>query len=448
MKQILLIISLFLGLFITDSFSQKGVLIDQIIGVVGSKAILESDVEAQYIQYQARGHQSQGDPKCEIFEKLLFEKLLINQAKIDSVEVSKKQVEGEIDRRINIFIEQIGGIEKLEVYFNKSLAEIKESFREMVRNQIITQKMQMEITSNVRISPKEVDQFFDNFPKDSLPIIDAEYEIQQITKYPLISKDENEEVKKRISKFRERIINGEKFSTIAILYSEDKLSAKKGGELGFIGRSELVPEFAAVAFSLKKDEVSEIVKTDFGYHIIKMIEKKGSKVNVRHILLSPRISATTKIKAKSLLDSIAKIVREKKMNFGQAAMEFSEDKDTKKNMGLLVNPYTGTSKFESKHIDPTTFFKLKRMKVNEISEPFEAKDLNGKAVIKIIVMKSKTEAHSISLKNDYKKIQDMALNSKKQDVVNKWVKQKQKETYIKINKTFKKCNFNFKGWTK
>ncbi|MEN8120576.1 MAG: peptidylprolyl isomerase [Bacteroidota bacterium] len=428
--------------------AQNDSLIDNVIAVVGNQIILKSEVEEQLLQMQARGMSGEGDQKCKIFEQLLFQKLLVVQAQIDSIEVTSKQVDTEIEGRLQTFIQQIGGPKELEAYFGKSILEIKEDFKPIVREQLLAQKMQSEITLDVKITPSEVKNFYKSIPKDSLPIINANYEIAHIVIQPKISNEQKEAVKNKLNALRERIVKGESFSTLAVLYSDDKSSAKNGGRLGFVNKSDLVKEFSSVAFSLEKDEVSEIVETEFGYHVIQMIEKRGNQIDVRHILLIPQIASTAKYKAKEKLDSITKYIRLDSITFGQAALKFSTDEDTRKNEGLMINPYTGTSKFEIKQIDPATNYALKKLDVGQISDPFEAQNQKGKTVYKIIYKKSETKPHTINLKEDYQQVQDMALANKKDLVVKAWVKKIQKETYVKIPGNFSKCPFDFQGWIK
>ncbi len=428
--------------------------IDQIIAVVGSNIILESHIEAQYAQMKAQGYATKGDMHCEILEQLLFQKLLVNQAKIDSIEVTEKQVDMELDRRLNAFIEQAGGPKELEKFFDKTIPEIKEDFREVVKEQLVTQRMQSEITIDVTVTPSEVKRFFRNLPKDSIPLIDAELEILQIVKAPAISEEAKNKIKEKLMKFREQILNGEKkFATIAVIHSQDPGSASKGGELGFVNRSsQLAPAFKAAAFNLKEEgEISKVVETEFGYHIIQLTERRGQRIKIRHILMQPEVSTISVVKAKTTLDSIATQIRIDSLTFKEAAAMFSDDEDTKKNGGLLINPYTGTSKFtpqQIKQIDQATGFVIRRLKVGEISEPYQATDMSGKMVFKIAMLKSKTQPHVANLDDDYQRIQDLALENKKQNTVNDWVKDKQKSTYVRIDESYKNCNFSFKGWIK
>ena len=449
MNKIFLTVLLPVFLITSILVSAQPRVIDKVVAVVGNKIILKSEIEEQYLQMEAQGLVSGKNQKCEIFEQVLFQKLLVVQAAIDSVEVTEKRVDAEIEGRINTFIERIGSKQKLEEYFGKSIIEIKEDFKPIIEEQIIAQKMQAEITKDVKVTPSDVKKYFNEIPVDSLPMIDAQYEIAQIVKKPKINKKEKKAVKEKLKKLRERILDGENFKTLAVLYSDDKSSAKNGGELGFVNKADLVTEFATAAFELEENDISEIIETEFGFHIIKLIDRKGNKINVRHILLIPKVSSEDKYKAKEELDSIARIIRLDTLTFEEAAMKFSDDEDTKRNGGLMINPYTRTSKFKIKQIDPSTNFALKNLKVGQISAPFQASKRGSSSTeFRIIYLKSKTKAHKVNMNDDYQMIKEMAENDKKQKVINEWVKEIQEKTFIKIEDDFKTCKFNFPGWLK
>jgi len=443
-----ILLTLFILFSPVFTFAQ-GQVIDQIIAVVGNSTIMLSEIENQSIQLQNQGYSStKADIKCEIFEELLIQKLLLNQALLDSIEITPKEIDNIIDARIRYFVSQIGSVEKLEAYYNKSVLEIKESFRNVIKEQELTKRMQSKITDHFKISPSEVKSFFKTIPKDSLPLINSELEIAQITRYPKISDAQKQAVKDRLREFKERINKGDKFSTLAVLYSEDPGSSKKGGELGFMGRGDLVPEFAAVAFNLKEGEISKIVETEFGYHIIQCIEKKGELINFRHILLKPKESTNELFAAKSFLDSIALLIKKDSIGFLPAAEKFSEDIDTKNNGGAMINAQTGNTKFQASQIDPSIYYIVKDMNIGSVSKPFESTDSKGKKVYKMVMLKSKSKAHTANLKDDYQLIQDEALAAKKQEELNKWIKKKQEETYIRIDNSYKNCMFARSGWIK
>ncbi len=428
-------------------FAQEKKLIDEVIAIVGNKPILLSSVEAQYMQQQQQGYRTGSQSKCDIFEGMLYQKLLLAQAELDSIVVSDEEVESNLDLRIQQYIQQAGSKEALERYFKKSIIEIKNEFKDIIHDQIVVQRMQGHITSGISITPQEVNDFYKTIPKDSLPMVDAEIEVQQIMKRPPISRAQKEAAKEKLEGLRSRILKGESFSTLAILYSQDPGSASNGGELGFVNRQDLDQNFADAAFSLADGQLSRVVESEFGLHIIQMIEKKGEEqVNVRHILVSPKITSDDKEKARVQLDSIAKEIIEKKITFEEAALKFSDDKNTKKNGGLMVNRYTGTPRFEKKHISAEINYALRNMKVGDISQPFEGKDERGRDVHLLVKLKSQTKPHVANIEDDYQKIQEIALNFRKQNVVEEWMKGRIKTTYIKMNPKWRKCEFQMKEW--
>lgn len=422
----------------------KAQVIDQVVAVVGKNIILQSDIESQYIQYRLqRGISgSASSIRCKILEDLLFQKLMLNQAELDSVTVTPEQVAQEMERRLRYFTAELGSQEKLEQYYNKSVAEIKEELTKLVEDQMLVEQVQTGIMSKITVTPSEIKLFFRSLPKDSIPMITTEFEIAQIVKMPPISIDEKISTKERLHGFRQRILAGERFSTLAVLYSEDPGSAKKGGELGFYGRGELYPEFEAVAFKLKDGEVSEIVESEAGFHIIQMIERRGDYVNVRHILLTPKVSPDALMQARSELDSIARLIRNGEIKFDEAVEKFSEQPD-KLAGGLLINPYTGSTRFEASQVDQQVSFVVDKMAVNEISDPVPMKTDDGKDAFRLLMVKSKTEPHQANLTDDYNRIQGWALEEKKQKAVEEWIKSKSKNAYVTIVDEYAGCSFNF-----
>lgn len=430
----------------TLAFGQNKVL-DEVVAVVGDRIILDSDIEKQAIQYRQQGYYSGGNIKCEVLEEQLYQKMLLNQAEIDSIEVTESEVESEMQRRIQYFISQLGSEQKLEEFYGKSIVEIKEEFRPMIADQIKSQRMQSELTKDVDITPTEVRNFYNTIPEDSLPLINTKLQIQQIVKYPEISEVEVLEVKERLQKFKERIEKGERFATLAALYSEDEGTAAKGGKLGYVGRGDLVPEFAAVAFKLEKGQISRIVKTEYGYHIIELIDRKGEKINVRHILLKPEVKAEEKVKAQKFLDSLRNEVINDTLTWTEAARMYSEDPDTRTNAGLLINYQDGSSHFEKNQVEPSIAYAIKDLDPGDISKPFEAEDDKGKTVYKIVRIKSRKKAHTANMQDDYQAIQEMALREKKETFVEDWIEQKHESTYIRIVDKYKDCTFKYK-WLK
>jgi peptidyl-prolyl cis-trans isomerase SurA len=428
------------------SYGQPRIL-DRVVAVVGDEKVLQSDIENLYLQYRAEGISSSGDIKCEILEDYLSQSLLLNQAKIDSIEVSESQVELQLNSRLDYFISQIGSQERLEQYFNKTILEIKEDFRDLIRDQMITQEMRSNITGEVTTTPSEVRQFFNRLPEDSIPYIDAKIEIRQIAVYPPVSDEAILEVRQQLLDLRKRITEGENFATLAVLYSQGP-SAPKGGEIGFMGRGEIDPEYAKVAFSLKKGQVSNIVETAFGYHIIQLIERRDDRVNTRHILLRPKLDPDVIANTISKLDSLAILIRADSITFERAAMYFSQDKKTNVNGGLLVNPYDNSTMFELDELQPSEYEILRYMNVGEISEPFESVDENGKQIYKIVKLSKSTRPHRANLKEDYTLIQQMALADKRDRIFQEWINEKITVTYIHIDGSFRGCSFNNPTWAR
>ncbi len=423
---------------------QQKQVIDQVAAVVGKNVILQSDIENQYIQYRLqRGISGSAETiRCRILEDLLFQKLLLNQAEIDSVEVTETQIDQEMERRLRYFISELGSQEKLEAYYNKSINEIKNELRRLVKDQMLVQEVQNGIMNNVEVTPSEIKSYYRNLPTDSIPMINTEYEIAQIVKKPPISIDEKLIVKERLFDLRKRILNGERFSTLAVLYSEDPGSARKGGELGFYGRGELYPEFEAVAFNLKDGEISEIVETEAGFHIIQMIERRGEYVNVRHILLMAKVSPIALEKAKNELDTIAMQIRNGEISFEEAVEKYSDDAAKGKN-GLLLNPYTGSTLFEADDLDQQVSFVIDKLEVGELSDPVPMVTEDGKDAYRLLMLKRKTEPHKANLRDDYNRIQDWALQKKKQEAVDNWIREKSNSAYVRINDNFVNCPFDY-----
>lgn len=430
------------------SQAQDSMVIDQVVAVVGRNIILQSDVENQYIQYRLqRGISGTADEiRCQILEDLLFQKLMLNQAEVDSVTVTSVQVEMEMERRLRYFISELGSQEKLEQYYNKSINEIKDELRRLVEDQMLVEQVQNEIMTKVQVTPSEIKAFFRSIPKDSIPMVNTEYEIAHIVKKPPITIDEKLAVRERLHELRKRILEGERFSTLAILYSEDPGSARKGGELGLYGRGELYPEFEAVAFRLKDGEVSEIVETEAGFHIIQLIERRGEYVNVRHILLAAKASPESLEAARLELDSIASLIRDGEITFAEAVRKFS-DEEKKTDGGMLLNPYTGSVRFEAEQLDPQVSFVIDRLKVGELSNAVPMKMEDGKDAFRLLMLKHKTEPHIANLKEDYNRIQGWALGKKRQEAVDKWIQNKSKTAFINIIEEFASCNFQF-NWKK
>ena len=417
--------------------------IDEIIAIVGKEIIMRSDLEAEYANYAAQYNtmDNEDETRCLIFEQLVKQKLYQHQADVDSIVISDQEVDARVTYQINYWLSQVGGNTKIiEDAYHKTMDEIKKDMREIIRNQMIAERIQQDITANVTITPSEVKRFFDRIPYDSLPTVEPSYEYGHIVKMPPVNEDEIANIKKRLMEYRERVLRGEKFSMLARLYSDDPGSASKGGELGFVERGALYPEFEAVAFNLKSGEISEVVQTKAGYHIIQMIERRGDKVNVAHILLQPKPSADEQVKAIEYLDSVRQVIIDQKMDFSKAALEFSDDMN-KNSGGWCVNPYNNSYKFEKDYIDASTYATLSKLIPGEYSQPVAYVNEDGKMSYRIIYMKSKVAAHKPNLKEDYDLIKGAALEEKKQGMMEKWLINKVKITNIKINENYRSCPF-------
>lgn len=416
-------------------------IIDEVVAVVGGNFVLQSDIEAQYMQFRMQGVITDTRAiRCQILEDMLFQKLLLNQAELDSVQVTEDQIEQTMDARFRYYIQQFGSQEKLEEFYKKPLLQIREEFKTLVKEQLMVDEVQQKLTEDIKVTPSEVRAFFNRIPKDSIPTIEMEYEVGQIVKEPSISKEEMDATRERLKGLRERIMKGDNFAAMATLYSEDPGSSRKGGEVGFVGRGQLYPEYEAVAFGLKKGEISDIVKSKAGYHIIQLIERRGEMINTRHILLMPKISDQDLAKASKLLDSVSGLVNEKKMTFEEAALQFSDDPG-KINGGLMVNQMSGNTRFNASQLDPKVFFVIDKMKVGDISKPLGMTNEESKQTINLYYLKTRTEPHRANLKDDYSVIQGWALNEKQNKAINDWIGQKIGSTYFRINEGYKDCTF-------
>lgn len=423
----------------------NNIMVDKVIAVVADEIVLRSDLESAIIQYARSGQPVEANSRCVIFEDLLYKKLLLNQAALDSIEVSEDQINGEIARRIDYFVQQIGSEEKLEEFYGKSIPAIRDEFHDLIKEQMLIQQMQGGIVADVDISPKEVKQFLSKIPEDSLPLVNSEVVVEHIVIDPVVSDNEREATINRLNEMRNRVLAGEDFGTIAFLYSEDPGSARKNGELGFMERGQLVPEFAKVAFTIQSGQVSEVFKTEYGYHIVQLIERRGQSTNVRHILLKPKVSTVDLVSSKTKLDSIKNEVMTKEdINFELMASRFSDDKATRMNGGKLINPQTGTTTFEIdevSQVDPSLFFVLDKMEPGEISDPVIYQKMDGSQSYRLVKLVSVTEPHRANMTDDYLKIQGAAKAEKEKMVVDKWIQNKIQLNYIRIDDEFNSCDF-------
>lgn len=418
--------------------------VDRIIAVVGQNMVLESEVETQYLQAKVQGtiEGSARSVKCQILENMLLENLLLNQAELDSVQVSDSEVEQSLDQRLRYFISQFGSQEKLEEYYGKSIIEIKEEFRDLVKNNMLVTQVQNNITKNVFVTPSDVKKFYRNIPMDSIPLISAQVEMRQIIKIPPVSMEQKVMIKEKLRDLRRRVVEGENLATLAILYSDDPGSAAKGGEIGFFGRGELYPEYEAIAFKLKEGEISEIIETKAGFHIVQLIERKGDYINTRHILLQTKPSPIDLENARNKLDSILVQIRNGEITFEDAAIKYSDDPG-KFGGGYIINPYTGTTWFEMNQLEPQVSFVLNKLEVGQVSSPVPTQTEDGKEAFRLVKLQSRTEPHRANLSDDYSYLQELTLQQKKQQKLLEWVNKNVDNAYIMVIDDYKNCGFNY-----
>lgn len=435
-------------------FAQENV-IDEIVWVIGDDAILRSEIETQRLYLQSEGERLDGDPYCVIPERMAIQKLYLNQAKIDSIDVSESQVIQEADRWISYFTNQMGSKEKLEEYFNKKTSQLRDERKDMIREQQIVQQMQRKLIGDIKLTPADVRKYYNQLSQDSLPTIPTTVEVQIITIEPKISFEETDAIKARLRDFTEQITKGEKeFSTIARLYSEDPESSLRGGELGFLGKASLLPEFANVAFNLTDPKrVSNIVETEYGFHIIQLIEKRGDRINSRHILLRPKVSESELNDAMVKMDSLYQDLQNEKFTFEEAATFVSYDKDTRNNKGLMVNSNyegnnMGTPRFEMQELPQEIGKIVYEMNIGEISKPFRMITKRQKEVIAIVKLRARTDNHKANLTDDYQALKSIVEAKKREELLNDWIQKKQKTTYIRISDGWRNCDFQFPGWVK
>jgi peptidyl-prolyl cis-trans isomerase SurA len=433
-----------------SAFGQNNV-IDEVVWVVGDEAILKSDVESERLNAQYEGRKFDGDPYCIIPEQLAIQKLFLHQAELDSIDVSEQEVLGQLERQVNWYIDQIGSKEKMEEYFNKTSTQIREMLRENIRNGLIVQRMQQQIMGDIKIVPADVRRYFKDLPQDSIPFIPTQVEVQIITFEPKIPQEEIDRVKKTLRDYTERVEKGEiSFGTLARLYSEDPGSARRGGEYGFQSRGEVVPEFANVVFNLTDPKkVSKVFETEYGYHIAQLIEKRGDRVSYRHILMKPKVEEKELEKSLNRLDSVAKDIRNAKFTFDDAATYLSQDKDTRNNHGLMANPKTGTARFEMQDLAQVSQEVAKiinELNVGEISEPFTMVNNKGKEVCAIVKLKARIDGHKATITEDYQRLKSIVEAKRGEEKLDKWIREKQKSTYVRINENWVKCDFKYPGW--
>jgi peptidyl-prolyl cis-trans isomerase SurA len=437
-----LIIALVFLALITKAQPQ---VLDKVIAIVGKNPLLLSEVETNFLQQKEKKEVGE-NARCKTFEDLLFQKLLLAQADRDSITATDAEVEGELTRRIQYYVGMLGGEEKFEAFYGKRISVFKDELRDDVRNQLMAQKMQQKITGETKLTPSEVKAFYNTLPIDSLPLVNSELEIGHIVRKPPVSDDAKAAVRAQLEIYRQRVVNGESISVIAALYSEDPGSAKNGGYYEF-GRGQMVPEFEAISFRLKAGEISEIFESSYGYHFIQSVARKGEMVQVRHVLMSPKISQLEILKAKEELDSIREIIVSGKMTFAEAALKFSTDNDTKQNGGLLINPNANSTKWELDEIGEMdqnlVLFLENEMKIGDVSPVIQYVGADAKQAWRIVYLKSRTDPHKANMNDDYLKLLNMATYGKQKTLIENWITKKSKSTYIKIDDEFKACKLEY-----
>jgi peptidyl-prolyl cis-trans isomerase SurA len=433
----------------------QGNVIDEVVWVIGDDAILLSDIENMRLQMQLERQRIQGDPYCVIPEQMAVQKLFLHQAKLDSIDVPDSRVYPQVEAQINYAINQVGSKEKLEEYLGKTVNAYRVELRTGMKENYIVREVQSKLVENMKVTPAEVRSFFNKIPQDSLPYIETTVEVQIMTIEPEVSLEKIDGIKEQLRDFTEQITSGKKqFSALARLYSQDKASAERGGELGFVGKGLLDPEFAAVAFELNDQKrVSRIVKSEYGYHIIQLVEKRGDRINVRHILLKPEISADELAAATQQLDSIRTDILNGKYTFEEAVPYLSADKDTRNNQGLMVNSdesnysdRTGTSRFEMNELPAEIGKTVYTMKPGDISKPFTMISAKGQEIAAVVKLKTRIDGHKANLSEDFQALKLMVEEQKREQIINRWIAKKQKETYIRIHENWKNCEFENDGW--
>ena len=429
-------------------------IIDEVIWVVGDEAILKSNVEAMRLQGEMEGMKWYGNPDCSIPEQIAVQKLFLHQAAIDSIEVTESEIISQVDQQINYWIQMADGSrEKVEEYRNQSIAEMRQELRDEFRDRQLIEKMKEKLVEGINVSPADVRNFFKDLPEDSIPYVPTEVEVQIVAMTPRVSPEEVNRVKDELRNYTDRVTRGEtSFATLARLYSEDPGTARQGGELDYTGRGLLDPAFANVAFNLTDpNKISKIVETEYGYHIIQLIDKRGDKVKCRHILLKPKVTDEAIEQAKLRLDSIANDIRDAKFTFEDAATFISDDKDTKNNHGLMANtaePGRLSSKFRMQDLPTEVARVVDTLQVDQISAPFQMVNNKGKTVVVIAKLKSRTEGHRATITDDFQVMKNVVLAKRRQDYLLDWVKNKLKDTYVWMNERYRDCDFEYQGWIK
>ena len=423
-------------------FGQNREMIDQVVAKVGSEIILLSDIEEQYALMQAQQGVSDPNARCMVLDQLLAQRLMLNQARLDSIIVTDEEVNVQLDARIERILGFMNGdVSQFEDYYGQTVAEVREQFRGDLKDQITVERMQGQIMNSITITPAEVKDFFGSIPVDSLPYFSSEVELGEIVYMPQVNAEEKEKARTQLQEIRNRIVEGgEKFEELAAIFSDDPGSGRAGGDLGWATRNTFVPEFEATAYGLENNQISEVIETEFGFHIIQLLERRGNNIHARHILIKPDITDADLALARHQLDSVRLLIQADSMNFSKAVKEFSDDKQQSyNNDGNMVNPKSGNTFFEVGELEPDIYFSIDTLEVNELSNPIEFQTPTGETAYRMVVVKSRTQPHKANLEEDYSKIQKAALESKKSVFINEWVGETIESTYIQIDGRYSHC---------
>jgi len=438
-KTIVIVLAFLTMPFLSFSQSEEEI-VDKIIAKVDNYIILESDLALAYKDYLSRGGNSKSaESRCEVLENLIVNKLMLAKAEIDSVTVAEAQVEAQLENRMKMMVQQIGSEEKIEEYYGKSLEEFKVEIKGDVRDQMIIGEMQRTITSDIEVTPRQVKNFFDDIPRDSLPFYSTQVQVGQIVKKPTMSKEAKNNIKARLNGLRERILEGENFEDIARLYSQEPGAKKSGGNIGFFERGQLAPEYEATALRLKPGEISKPVETDFGFHIIELLERRGNEFNTRHILIMPKFTQKDMDKTVNFLDSIRTLIINDSITFETAAAEYSDDMNTSSSGGYFMESESGGTKISVDELDPNVFFTIDTMEVGSITKPMTFRQSDRSEAVRILYYKSRVKPHRADIKIDYQKIKQAALNRKRSEMLAKWFQESKDEVFIVLDDHYKNC---------
>lgn len=447
---LLLLWSCLFGCFAAEENDSLNSIVDEVIWVVGDEPILKSDVEQMRLQASMEGVRFKGNPDCSIPEQIAVQKLFLHQAAIDSIEVTESEITQGVEQQIQYWIEAAGSREKLEEYKKQTISQIRNSLRDDFRDRQMVQKMREKLVENIKVTPSEVRRYFKDMSPDSIPFVPMEVEVQIITQTPRIEAEEINRVKEELRDYTERVTKGEaSFQTLARLYSEDPGTARQGGELDYTGRGLLDPAFAAVAFNLTDPKkISKVVESEFGFHIIQLVDKRGDKVKVRHILRKPHVTDEAINRAIARLDSIGDDIRASKFTFDEGASVISDDKETRSNRGLMSNYSQNgrTSRFRLQDLPQEVARVVDTMKVGEISRAFQLINEKGKTVCAIVKLKNRIEGHKATITEDFQVMKDLVLNKRREQTIHDWVVNKIKATYVRVNPQYRDCEYEYEGW--